>query len=89
MTRPTCVCCGRPVSPLDASTRPMHIDCWSEHHSSPLPSEQPWPPDHRCAVPDPDDCECVAYTIRTDYGTGTEHDVDDTACPIHDYQRDA
>jgi hypothetical protein len=25
-------------------------------------------------------CGCVPYTIRTDYGTGTEHDVD---CSVH------
>lgn len=29
------------------------------------------------------ECECVGYTIRTDYGTGTEHDVDRSSCLIH------
>lgn len=28
-------------------------------------------------------CTCVGYTIRTDYGTGIEHDVDRSDCPIH------
>lgn len=31
-----------------------------------------------------DGCECVGYTIRTDYGTGTEHDVDPSGCPLHE-----
>lgn len=31
----------------------------------------------------PTDCACVGYTIRTDYGTGTEHDVDPSSCPVH------
>lgn len=29
-------------------------------------------------------CACEAYTIRTDYGTGIEYDVDRSSCPIHD-----
>lgn len=28
-------------------------------------------------------CGCVGYTIRTDYGTGVEHDVYRSSCPIH------
>lgn len=28
-------------------------------------------------------CECVGYTIRTDYGTGVEYDVDRSSCPVH------
>jgi hypothetical protein len=29
------------------------------------------------------ECECVGYTIRTDYGTGIEYDVDRENCPLH------
>jgi len=28
-------------------------------------------------------CACEGYTIRTDYGTGIEHDVDRSSCPLH------
>lgn len=28
-------------------------------------------------------CACEAYTLRTDYGTGIEHDVDRSSCPVH------
>lgn len=34
-------------------------------------------------------CSCHPYTIRTDYGTGTEHDVDRSSCPIHGGADDA
>jgi hypothetical protein len=41
-------------------------------------------PDHgRPDGHEPEACACVAYTIRTDYGTGVEHDVDRSSCPIH------
>lgn len=33
-------------------------------------------------------CECAAYTIRTDYGTGFEYDVDTSSCPIHALNED-
>jgi hypothetical protein len=29
------------------------------------------------------ECACEGYTIRTDYGTGVEHDVDRSSCPVH------
>lgn len=29
------------------------------------------------------ECACVGVTQRTDYGTGTEHDVDRSACLLH------
>jgi hypothetical protein len=28
-------------------------------------------------------CDCVGYTIRTDYGTGIEYDLDRSSCPVH------
>lgn len=28
-------------------------------------------------------CGCVGYTIRTDYGTGIEYDVDRSMCVVH------
>lgn len=44
------------------------------------------------ANPDADDaskCACEGYTIRTDYGTGVEHDVDRSSCPVHGEMDDA
>jgi tRNA A37 N6-isopentenylltransferase MiaA len=35
------------------------------------------------------ECACVGYTILTDYGTGIEHDVDRSSCPIHSEDDDA
>jgi hypothetical protein len=41
-----CKCCGRGVP--DANPRqPLHLDCWTEHHSDPTGV---WPPDHKCGL---------------------------------------
>lgn len=43
----------------------------------------------RAITPGEQTCECVAYTIRTDYGTGVEHDVDRSSCAVHQGDDDA
>jgi hypothetical protein len=48
----SCLCCGRRV--VNANPRqPLHLDCWTEHHSDP---SGVWPPSHNCAL-DPKESE--------------------------------
>lgn len=39
-----CLCCGRHV-PNANPRQPLHLDCWTEHHSD---LTEVWPPGHDC-----------------------------------------
>lgn len=45
-----CLCCGRTIPGESNPRQPLHLDCWTEHHSDPTGV---WPPDHECELDGP------------------------------------
>lgn len=63
-----CLCCGRAV--VNANPRqPLHLDCWTEHHSDPTGV---WPPNHNCPLDPAEDEEGPAMSDGEDEAPATE-----------------